>query len=146
MSNEITATAPLVLIVDDEPLILELVQCALVDGGFDVQLANDDDEAFAALEANGGREFAALVTDVNLGRKRTGWDIGRRARELNHLMPVVYVTGDGAGEYAVHGVPDSSLVPKPFAPAQLVVALAALITAAQGTAKALLHDDQGNAS
>jgi DNA-binding response OmpR family regulator len=142
MSNEITVAAQLVLIVDDEPIIIELVQCALEDGGFAVQLAYDDDETFAALEKNRGREFAAFVTDVNLGRKRTGWEIGRRARELNPLMPVVYVTGDGAGEYAIHGVPDSSLVPKPFAPAQLVVALAGLITAAQAMATAVLRDHE----
>jgi CheY-like chemotaxis protein len=129
MSDKMNA-AQLVLVVDDEPLVQDLLQSALEDGGFVVQLAHDDDSAIAALEADTGREFVGLVTDVNLRRPRSGWDVATRARELNPMIPVVYVTGDGEAEWASRGVPRSTLIGKPFAPAQVVVALATLLNSA----------------
>lgn len=68
-----------------------------------------------------------MITDVNLGCRRTGWDVARRARELCPMIPVVYVTGDSERDWAAQGVPFSALLAKPFAPAQVVVALATLI-------------------
>ena len=118
---------PVVLLVDDEPLIQDLLQSALQDGGFRVLVASNDDEALAALEANGARHLAGLITDVNLRCERTGWDIGRRARQLCPTLPVLYVTGDSEQDWAAQGVPSSMVIPKPFAPAQVVVALATLI-------------------
>jgi hypothetical protein len=42
-------------------------------------------------------------------------------------MPVVYMTGAGGREWAAHGVPNSTLVHKPFAPAQIITAISALL-------------------
>jgi hypothetical protein len=42
---------------------------------------------------------------------------------------VVYITGDSAHEWTVHGVPNSVLVTKPFAAAQVVTAVSQLLTA-----------------
>jgi CheY-like chemotaxis protein len=119
--------SPVVLIVDDEPLVQNLLQGALDDGGFDVVVASSDDEAFAALEADGARNFVGVITDVNLRCPRTGWDIARRARSLCPTIPILYVTGDSEQEWAAQGVPSSMVIPKPFAPAQVMVALATLI-------------------
>lgn len=38
-------------------------------------------------------------------------------------LPVVYVTGDSANAWASQGVPNSVLITKPFAPAQVVTAV-----------------------
>ena len=108
----------------------DLLQIALEDGGFAVVTAASDDEAIEALEGDQGQNFVALVTDVNLRRPRTGWDVAKRARELNPRIPVVYVTGDSEHDWVVHGVPRSTMLPKPFAPAQVVVAVATLINKA----------------
>jgi hypothetical protein len=40
------------------------------------------------------------------------------------------MSGDSAAGWASNGVPDSVMLPKPFAPAQLVTAVSALITQA----------------
>jgi two-component system OmpR family response regulator len=121
-----------VLVVEDEALILELVRTALEDAGFPVLTAQDDEEAVSALEAVAARGLAAMVTDVRLGGGRTGWDIARRARELNPELPVLYVTGDSAHEWIVQGVPRSTVMSKPFAAAQVVVALATLLEGTEG--------------
>lgn len=120
---------PTVLVVDDEPLVAQLLQDTLEEGGFEVVLANGYDAAVAALESRPGG-FAGLVTDINLHDKQTGWDVATRARELMPLLPVVYVTGDSAHVWPAQGVPQSVVVPKPFAPAQITVALVGLITTA----------------
>jgi CheY-like chemotaxis protein len=116
-----------VLLVDDEPLIQDLLRSALEDGGFSVVLAGTDEEALAALEARAARDFAGVITDVNLRSQRTGWDVARRARQLCPTLPILYVTGDSEHDWPAQGVPSSMVIPKPFAPAQVVVALATLI-------------------
>jgi hypothetical protein len=42
-------------------------------------------------------------------------------------LPVVYITGATADEWAIQGVPNSILLTKPFAPAQLVTAVSQLL-------------------
>ena len=63
-----------------------------------------------------------------------GWDVARHAREGKPDMPVVYMTGDSADEWASKGVPNSILLTKPFAPAQLVTAVAQLLNTGTPTA------------
>ncbi len=80
-------------------------------------LAATAEEALAALDAHGD-EVRALVTDIKLGSSTTGWDVARHAREVKPDMPVVYTAGSESNDWPVLGVPNSILVPKPFAPAQ----------------------------
>ena len=50
-------------------------------------------------------------------------------------MPVIYMTGTQGEDWASKGVPNSVLLAKPFAPAQLVTALSNLLnTVSQPTA------------
>ena len=73
-------------------------------------------------------KYRALVTDVQLGSENpTGRDIARRAREVTSDLPIVYVTGERGPEWASHGVPNSILVTKPFAPTQLLTAVSQLM-------------------
>jgi DNA-binding response OmpR family regulator len=49
-------------------------------------------------------------------------------------MPIVYMSGESAEEWAVKGVPGSLMIAKPFAPAQLVTAVSNLINEADAHA------------
>lgn len=120
-----------VLLVDDETLVQELLKDALADAGYEVITADDGHAAFALLEQR-ATELAGLVTDISMGSGPTGWDVARRGRELNLTLPVVYVSGDSAHDWAVKGVPHSVMVQKPFANSQIVVALAELAIARSG--------------
>ena len=115
----------LILLVEDEALVLMTVETALQEAGYEVLSASDGDEALGALQDRVD-ELGALVTDVRLG-KPDGWAVARQARELKPTLPVVYVTGDSAHEWASQGVPGSVLVEKPFAPAQIVTAVSSLL-------------------
>jgi hypothetical protein len=46
-------------------------------------------------------------------------------------IAVVYVTGDSSSEWSANGVPQSTVLQKPFADAELVTALANLLVAQQ---------------
>jgi DNA-binding response OmpR family regulator len=116
-----------VLLVEDEHLIRGILQETLQDGGYQVICARSTDEALPLLDGVAA-EIGGLITDVNLGGPQSGWDVARRARELNPRLPVIYMSGDSGFEWSSRGVPNSVMVTKPFAPAQLVVALAGLGT------------------
>lgn len=117
----------LVFIVEDEHLICELLEHALVENGFAVKTAESGEEASQMLDA-AGADYRALVTDVNLAPgKLTGWDVAKRSREINPDLPVVYMTGSEVHDWASKGVPNSILVIKPFAPAQIITAVAQLL-------------------
>jgi DNA-binding NtrC family response regulator len=106
-----------VFVVEDDALIHEMLEDALTEGGFAVARAAGGAEAIQMLEVPTAG-YRALVTDVNLlPGPVTGWDVARRA----------YMTGASAPDWASKGVPNSVLVPKPFAPAQVVTAVSQLI-------------------
>jgi CheY-like chemotaxis protein len=120
-----------ILLVDDEAMIQDLLQGALEDGGFSVVLANDGRSALAILERE-APAISGLVTDINLGAGPTGWDVARQGRRLNAELAVVYMSGGSPHEWEAEGVPGSALVAKPFAPAQVLIALANQITRSGG--------------
>ncbi len=126
----------LLLVVDDEALIVHVITDALEDGGFETYEASSAKEAIAALN-DPTHQFSGLITDVNLGSEATGWDVARAARQGMPDIPVVYMTGDSAHQWAAEGVPHSLLVQKPFAAAQITTAIAQLINEA-ATRKAML--------
>jgi DNA-binding NtrC family response regulator len=123
------ASSVRVFVVEDQELIQHLLEEALTDGGFAVAMAAAGEAAIAMLDAEGA-DYSALITDVNLGGKLSGWDVAKRAREINDKLPVIYITGAGTHDWASKGVPNSQLMPKPFAVAQVVTAVSQLINAA----------------
>jgi DNA-binding NtrC family response regulator len=71
----------------------------------------------------------ALVTDINGLGAIDGWGVAKAGREINPGLPVIYVTGAAAADWAANGVPNSVLVTKPFAPGQIVSAVSQLLNA-----------------
>jgi DNA-binding response OmpR family regulator len=118
---------PTILVVEDDHLIQSVVEEALKEGGFDIVIASSGEHAAELLDSDHGK-YRALVTDINLGRdKLDGWEVARHAREADPAFPVVYMSGDSAEDWASKGVPNSIMLAKPFAPAQLVTAVAQLL-------------------
>ena len=120
----------LLFLVEDEELVLEMLEIAFTEAGFEVVLASRGEQALAELETDASR-FKALVTDIRLGAGPDGWDIAHRARELVPTLPVVYMSADSVHDWASKGVPKSVIIPKPFAPAQIITAVATLVNEAQ---------------
>ncbi|MHB0766882.1 response regulator [Bradyrhizobium sp. 5.13L] len=119
----------LILVVEDDFLIQELVGSALTEGGFQTEITASGEEAVTVLQRD-ATKYRALLTDIHLGGKLSGWDVAKRAREVNPDIPVVYTTGAAADQWPSHGVPNSVLLNKPFAPAQVVTAISQLLNQA----------------
>ena len=119
---------PLILLVEDEVLICDMLVEALEDAGFATLSARDAESAIPLFEQRGD-EIRGLVTDINLADGMDGWNLARAAREHASDLPVVYISGASGHEWASQGVPNSLMITKPFAPAQVVVALSSLLVA-----------------
>jgi len=74
-------------------------------------------------------KYRALVTDVVLKGRMDGWEVARQSREIDPAFPIVYITGAAVRRWPSRGVPNSILLEKPFAPAQLVTAVSQLLNA-----------------
>jgi DNA-binding response OmpR family regulator len=114
------SNAPVVLLVDDEPVLLRLLEVNLTMAGFDVRTAAT---GAAALASAGAEAPDAVVLDLGLPDLQ-GWEVLSRLRAIEGLArtPVVVLSGsdrDAAGDpgYAadVH-----AFLTKPVEPADLV--------------------------
>ncbi len=126
------SAAPILLYVEDEAITQDLVEEALREAGFEVLTASDGHEALAQLGAKSG-VLRGLITDINLGDCPDGWEVARNARESINGRAVVYVSGACEHEWTAKGVPNSLMIAKPFAPAQIVVAISSLLVASDST-------------
>jgi DNA-binding response OmpR family regulator len=118
---------PVILVVEDDHLIQSVIEESLIDGRFEIVIASSGEDAVGLLDVSEGK-YRAVVTDINFGRNKIdGWDVARRAREIDPDFPVVYMSGKDADHWASKGVPNSIMLAKPFAPAQLVTAVSQLL-------------------
>jgi CheY-like chemotaxis protein len=122
---------PLILVVEDEYPLQGVVEEALEDGGFAADILSSGEEALT-LFRSGSKDYKALVADVNL-KGMSGWDVAMQIREREPTFPIVYMTGASADQWGAKGVPNSILLQKPFAPAQLITALSQLLNTGPST-------------
>ena len=125
-TGKAVSEVPLILVVEDDYPLQGVVEDTLIDGGFGVDILSSAEEALT-LFGSGTKSYRALVTDVNLKGRLSGWDVARRIREIDPAFPVVYMTGAAADQWPSRGVPNSILLQKPFAPAQLITAISQLL-------------------
>jgi DNA-binding response OmpR family regulator len=115
--------------VEDDVALQSMLAVALEDEGFEVVVASDGAEALAVLEQDGPR-LKGVVTDIQLGKGPSGWDVGHRAREIVPGIPMIYMSGDSAHQWTANGVPGSLMLQKPFVLAQLITAITNLLNEA----------------
>jgi CheY-like chemotaxis protein len=123
---------PPILVVDDEMIVRLALVDALQEGGYTVLEAEDGNTALDVIAKS--EKLRALVTDIRLPGA-DGWQIAHNARQKFASLPVVYVSGDSAADWAANGVPMSLVLQKPFASAELVTALATLLVTQQRPAQ-----------
>jgi DNA-binding response OmpR family regulator len=125
---------PVLLVVEDEYPVQDIVEDALEEGGFAADILSSGEEALT-LFRGGLKNYKALVTDVGLKGRLNGWEVAAQIRETDPGFPVIYMSGAHADEWASKGVPNSIMLSKPFAPAQLVTAVSQLLNAVPPAAK-----------
>jgi CheY-like chemotaxis protein len=117
---------PIILVVEDDASLQLVVEETLKEAGFGTAIAASAEEAVTLLKGK-TTHYRALVTDINLKGRMTGWEVAKQARQIEPDFPIVYMTGAAGKEWTSHGVPNSILLEKPFAPSQLVIAVSQLL-------------------
>ena len=117
---------PVILVVEDDQPLQVIVEAALTEGGFEPAIAASGEEAVTLLKGR-KTKYRALVTDISLLGRMNGWEIAQQARQIDPEFPIIYMSGAHAEDWASKGVPNSIMLAKPFAPAQLVTAVSQLL-------------------
>jgi DNA-binding response OmpR family regulator len=121
-----------ILVAEDDQALQSILEETLSDAGFEAAISSSGEEAVTLLTRHKDK-YRGLVTDINLLGALNGWQVAQRAREIDHSFPVIYMSGAHAEDWGSKGVPNSVMLAKPFAPAQLVTALAQLLNSALPT-------------
>jgi CheY-like chemotaxis protein len=117
MPRRSVAKNPVVLIVEDEPLVRELEADILVGAGFRLLEAKTADEAFELLRR--GAEVQVVFTDVDMPGSINGFEFARLVHQGWPEIPIVVSSGKmrpGGRDLP----PNAIFIAKPYRPAELV--------------------------
>lgn len=120
-----------VLIVDDEPSVVEVVSLYLKREGYNVRVANNGHDAMSEIRSH---EPSLLVLDLMLPGI-DGLEIMRRLRdEIKTSLPVIMLTARGQEIDRVYGLElgADDYVTKPFSPLELVARVKAVLRRTRG--------------
>lgn len=129
----------MILVVEDEPGIVDFVERGLRRHGFDVQSTGDGE---SGLERAGEPDIDLVVLDLMLP-KLSGMEVLRRLQSQRPELPVIVLTARGEVEDRIAGL-DSGAVDylvKPFAVGELAARIRAqLRTASRGNTTTIKTD------
>ncbi len=118
-----------VLLVEDEPMIREIMAETLQDAGFEVFEAPSGDSALDIL-SNPPKAFSILVTDFHMPGATDGAQVAACMRSLDPHIPIIIATGrpevlqpSWRRELGYH------LLRKPYLPSHLVTLVNTLLLA-----------------
>jgi two-component system OmpR family response regulator len=137
-----TVAGPRVLVVDDEPNIVEVVSMALRYQGFEVATAGTGADAMAQVEAFRPQ---LMVLDVMLP-DTTGFELAERLGAQRSTIPIIFLTARDAQEDKLRGLSTGGddYVTKPFSLEELVARIRAILRrtghGAQGSSRMVFED------
>jgi DNA-binding response OmpR family regulator len=125
------SAADRVLVVDDEPMVRDVLARYLARDGFEVETAADGEAALSAFEA--ARPDLVLL-DLMLPRI-DGFEVFRRLREGGAASPVIMLTARGEVTDRIVGLEFGAddYVSKPFSPKEVVARVRAVLRRSQAT-------------
>lgn len=120
---------PLLLLVEDEPVLARGLADSFRDEGFDVQVVTRGDLVLAAIREHGPR---LVVLDILLPG-RSGLEVLRDLRGAGNRVPVLMLTAKGDIVDRVVGLElgADDYLPKPFAERELLARVRALLRRAE---------------
>ncbi|WP_050009511.1 response regulator transcription factor, partial [Flavobacterium sp. B17] len=115
-----------VLLVEDEPVLAEIVQESLQSRGFDVVLA---DTIITARTIYFSNKPDIIVLDVMLP-DGSGFDLARQIRNVDTELPVIFLTSRSLPQDVVEGFESggNDYLKKPFSLEELIIRIRALLS------------------
>jgi DNA-binding NtrC family response regulator len=115
-----------ILVVDDDPHILEVLEARLLSAGYHVRKEGCGETALTAL-----REHPAdlMISDIKMP-EISGMELLAKARKIQPELPVVFLTAYGTIHGAVESIKAGAVdyLTKPFKGAQLVEKISVILT------------------
>lgn len=107
-----------ILVVDDEPSILELIEYNLESNDYQVSTAKDGQEAFDKVNE---QSFDLMLLDQMLP-KMSGIEVLKKMRESDNLTPVIFLTAVDSEDNKIEGLISGAddYVTKPFSVKELL--------------------------
>jgi CheY-like chemotaxis protein len=118
-----------ILVVDDEPAVLELIKGILARQGYKILVADSGSQALEICQRDGST-IDLLLTDVMMPGM-SGLGLVRSLRSQSHDFPVLYMTGGTLESLSDELDPQSALLRKPFDPTSLVRSIRNFLDAAR---------------
>jgi DNA-binding response OmpR family regulator len=115
-----------VLVVENDPNLLEIVTLNLMDCGFEILAARSGPEALERLRTR--PDVALVFADYKLDSAMSGADLAREAQAIKPALKVLLTSGHSRAH--VHRHPDAARLPwlrKPYRVDELVASLTALL-------------------
>ena len=119
-----------ILVVDDEPMALELLHSVLTDAGYKVALAQSGFECLDLVRRNGA-SYDLVLTDLSMPLM-DGEETFQRLRQIAPVAKVVLMAGfvDSSRLEKMMGNGLSGFVGKPFAPVEILAVVTSVLSGA----------------
>lgn len=116
---------PTILIVEDEPSIVMLLQYNIEKAGFLTEVANDGEEAVKKVNQV---EYDLIVLDLMLP-KMNGIEVCKKIRKSKNQVPILMLTAKDQEENKVLGlqIGADDYLTKPFSPRELIARIQAIL-------------------
>jgi DNA-binding response OmpR family regulator len=113
-----------ILVVEDDPVLLKILEAAIDYGGFSSQSVGSGDAALSAFKAS---KFDAVLMDLGLP-DYDGGELLKSFRQLSNL-PIIVVSGRGSERDKIEALDlgADDFVPKPFLPGELLARIRAAL-------------------
>jgi two-component system cell cycle sensor histidine kinase/response regulator CckA len=110
-----------VLVIDDEPFILEYVQKVLHQAGYTTLIAESGDQGVAMFEER-RTEVDLVLTDIVMPDSIDGLEVATRIQRIDPTVPVLFITGAILEDdpHTLSLMNGGFLLRKPFFPDQLI--------------------------
>ncbi len=119
-----------ILVVDDDPIVLDSCKRILKAEGFEVSLVSSTD---SALERMGKEDFALVLVDVKMPR-RDGMYLMQKIKGKWPEIPTIVMSGYPTPQTVAEGIKMGAarFIPKPFTPDELIESVRQVLTPKRG--------------
>jgi DNA-binding NtrC family response regulator len=81
-----------ILLIDDDPAVLDMVQSALAHFGMEVHAYPDAAQALDLIQNPAAPDFDLVISDINM-EGLDGFDVIHKVKSTHPRLPVVLMTG-----------------------------------------------------
>ena len=130
-----------ILLVEDEPEVLKVVEAVLSHAGYRVQTARSGDEAFKTWKRN--RSFDLLITDIVMPGELQGTHLAKELRKVEPKLPIIFLSGysNPGNDREESGVIETYRLIKPVRNSDLIDAVERALIREEGIVSGETDDD-----